>query len=486
MSLPSARHLIQQMHNKELSFTAVTEQHLLRIKQLNPKVNALVTLNEDAALDEARYWDQQITQAKLPALAGLPITIKDAFATAGLRTTSSHPPLADYHPVQDATLVKRLRQAGATILGKTNLPPLAGAPHCNSPMFGPTRNPWDLQRTSGGSSGGSAAAVALGFSCLDIGSDIGGSIRIPAAFCGIAGLKATENRLPRTGHIPHLPNEKRSVRHCLSFGLLARDIDSLQLGFAHLPGSDRLDAEVPPLPYLTPHLPNRPLRIAWWSDFAGLPLCQRTATALQRSVEALSKQGVEVKKAKPEGFDINKAWEAYGVIAGCEIGLGMPSFQRHLLATLGKVLPRSQNLARSFAKGLRFNLHHYNDALHQRDQLIIALEQFLEQWDAWLCPVAPTVAYSITQQPWSTVAFDEHRLPYLEASVSMTTPFSITGSPVLVLPAGIENGLPVGLQLIGRRWQDEQLLEVGKYLEPLLGGYQQPPLLNQQEGLHHV
>lgn len=479
MSLPTTRELLARMHARQLSFTEVTEQHLQRIACHNTSVNAVVTLNREQALQQALELDRTLDREHLPALAGLPITVKDAFATAGLRTTASHPPLAGYVPAQDATLVARLRQAGAVLLGKTNLPQLAGYPHCNSPLFGPTRNPWNPALTSGGSSGGSAAAVAMGFSCLDLGSDIGGSIRIPAAFCGVAALKATENRLPRTGHIPHLPDGRRSVRHCLSFGLLARDVDSLQLGFGQLLGPDGLDAEVPPLASLQSAPPEGNLRIAWWDDFDGLPLCQRTRAALQRSVTALQEQGFTVGRCKPPGFDFDAAWRAYGAIAGGEIGLGMPGTERWLLSAAGRFLPRSQRLGRYFTQGLRSGLHHYNQALNLREQLIHELEGFLSQWDAWICPVAPTVAYPHTAKPWSALTVDRQRLPYLEATVSMTTPFSLTGSPVVTLPAGVEQGLPVGLQVVGKRWQDERLLAVCRRLAPVLGGYQEPPLLSE-------
>lgn len=479
MSLPTTRELLARLHAGQLSFTEVTEQHLQRIARHNASVNAVVTLNREQALRQARELDRARNQQPLPPLAGLPITVKDAFATAGLRTTASHPPLAGYVPAHDATLVASLRQAGAVLLGKTNLPQLAAYPHCNSPLFGPTRNPWNPALTSGGSSGGSAAAVAMGFSCLDLGSDIGGSIRIPAAFCGVAALKATENRLPRTGHIPHLPDGRRSVRHCLSFGLLARDVDSLQLGFEQLVGPDEQDTEVPPVALMQPASIEGNLRIAWWDDFDGLPLCQRTRAVLQRSVQALQEQGFTVGRCKPAGFDFDAAWYAYGVIAGGEIGLGMPGAERWLLSACGRFLPRSQRLGRYFTQGLRSGLRNYNQALNLRERLIHELEGFLNQWDVWMCPVAPTVAYPHIAKPWSTLAVDQQRLPYLEATVSMTTPFSLTGSPVVTLPAGVEQRLPVGLQMIGKRWQDERLLAVCRDIAPALGGYQEPPLLSE-------
>ncbi|MCC5857340.1 MAG: amidase [Ectothiorhodospiraceae bacterium] len=473
-SLPTSRQLLDQLRVGQLDFTRVAVRQFQRIQRYDPGINAVVTLNRMQALRDAQRLHLLREEGRLPPLAGLPLTVKDAFATAGLRTTSSHPPLAGYVPAEDATLVRRLRRAGCLLLGKTNLPQLAGYPHCRSPLFGSTNNPWDPARTSGGSSGGSAAAVAMGFSYLDLGSDIGGSIRLPAAYCGVAGFKATENRLPRTGHIPHLPDQQRTVRHCLSFGLLARDVETLKLGCAHLTGPDGRDTEVPPMPWRTASLPARPLRIAWWDDFEGLPLCSRTSNALRRVVTLLQGHGLTVERRRPNAFDVDRAWYAYGVIAGVEIGLGMPGVERRLLSLAGRVLPRSQRLARYFARGMRFGMRDYAHALHVRDDLISALERFLDQWDVWMCPVAPTVAPEHGSDRGNLIRagipFEGHRLPYLEATVSMTIPFSLTGHPVMVLPSGVEEGLPVGVQLVGKRWQDERLLAIGRHIEPMTGG----------------
>lgn len=465
-----------------LTASGVLEGCLGRLRRHNPAINAVVTLDSQA-MSVAAHMDKRVVGGDLPApLHGVPVTIKDAFATAGLLTTSSHPPLRDYVPEQDATAVSRLRSAGALIIGKTNLPELAGDPQCWSPLFGATNNPWNPALTCGGSSGGSAAAVAMGFSFLDLGSDIGGSIRIPAAYCGVLGFKATENRIPRTGHIPNLPRTPRSVRHMLSFGVLARHVEDLRLGLDVLSGADGIDLEVPPITLRYPEVrQGRPLRVAWWDDFAGLPLCSRTRRGLLRTVEHLQQAGVQVQRCAPVDFDFLQAWRAYGMIAGAEIGLGMPFMERQILRASGGLLPRSQVLTRSLVRGMGGNWSRYNHALNVRDELIMRLEEFLGSWDAWLCPVAASTAYPHSRRgKYSkppSILVDGEPLPYFEASIGMTSPFSLTGSPVVVMPAGLEDGLPVGLQWVGRRWQDEALLATCAEVEPILDGYQRPPLL---------
>lgn len=470
--------------SRELSASDLLSACRQRIERHNPAINALVTLDLESAERAAIRSDALLRTKDRPAdmpLFGVPLTVKDAFATQGLRTTSSFPPLADYLPTRDATLVARLKAAGAILLGKSNLSELAGDPQCWSPLFGPTRNPWDLNRTPGGSSGGSAAAIAMGFSLLEAGSDIAGSIRIPAAYCGVGALKATEKRIPRSGHIPHLPAKPRSVRHMLSFGLFGRHVADLQLGFPRIAGPDGEDCEVPPVSASGSQIRiERPLRIAWWDDFAGTPLCQRTRRGLDGAVKKLQAAGHQVERRCPPGFDIEESWQAFGTIGGGEIGLGLPTMERWFFALGGYFIPRGLPLSRAFIKGMHFDPQAYNTALATREQLISALEQFLGTWDVWLCPTAPSVAYpafpTTKFRPPPSILIDDQPLSYIEATISLTAPFSLTGSPVVSLPAGIEDGLPVGLQVVGRRWEEERLLNHCAVLESCLGGFRPPPL----------
>ncbi len=476
----SAKALVQSIRIGSINVTDTVQVCLDRIDRYNPEINAIVTLNKQAALDAAKNSDGRVGQdGDLPPLFGVPITIKDAFQTQGIRTTSSHPALKDFVPTEDATVVARLKEAGSIVLGKTNLPQLAANLQCWSPLFGRTNNPWDLSLTSGGSSGGSAVAVTMGFSYMDIGSDLAGSIRIPAAYCGVAGLKSTENRIPRTGHIPHLPGSDRSVRHLLSFGVLARYVDDLQLGFETIAGYDGRDAEVPCLPISkTVPTEDRPLCVAWWDDFGGLPLCSRTRTGLNRAIAQLEQADMLVERCCPNSFDFEEVWYTFGIIMGAEVGLGMPMIERLPISLVGRFLPKSQPLSRAFAKGLSFNWRQYNQALNRRERMIAHLENFLDSWDVWLCPVTPSVAFPHSQpRKFSkppVIAVDEQTLPYLEGTISMTTPFSLTGNPVVTLPVGVISDLPVGIQIVGKRWQDEALLENCKIIEKIIGGFQMP------------
>lgn len=456
-----------------------TQQRLQHIAAINPKINALVTPHPDALAQAQAADNMRHHNTPLPPLFGLPITVKDVYATQGLRTTAGFKPLRDYVPQQDAELVARLKAAGAVLLGKTNTAELGGDIQCRNALFGVTNNPWDISRTCGGSSGGSAAAIAAGFSALDIGSDLAGSIRIPAAFCGVAGLKATENRLPRTGHIPHLPNGERSVWHMLSLGLLASYIDDLRLGFSVIAGASQQDSTVPPLP-IQPARPNHQPKIAYWDDFNGLPLCPRTHQGLHHAINKLRAAGFTVERAKPERFDFPTAWKAYGEILGVEMGLGMPNLLRLGFAAASFITPAHHFLMKSVSRGMQLNMRHYNHALNLREQLIAELEAFLNQWDVWLFPAVTTVAFphcapNLLGMP--KIPVGSHTLPYLEAATALAVPFSLTGSPVVSLPVGIFEGLPVGIQLIGKRWQDETLLDAAEAIEQTIQGFTKPKWL---------
>lgn len=322
----TAGELARMIRSREASSSEVLEGHLRQIREHNPALNAIATLDEGTARERAKEADSALAHGEIwGPLHGVPVTIKDSFETAGLKTTSSYKPLAGYRPQQDASVVARLRAAGAIVLAKTNMPELALDIQSASPVFGRANNPWDPERTPGGSTGGGAAAVAAGLSPLEIGSDLGGSIRIPAHFCGIFGFKPTEHRVPESGHIPGLPGDPKTVRHMAVFGPLARSVEDLTLCLSLIAGPDGRDWEVPPLPLQ--EVRDRPLEeasFAWTDDFGGVPVTADTRSALEKVAQTLSDQGCRVERLNPPGFDFAAAWRAYGEIVGTETGASLP------------------------------------------------------------------------------------------------------------------------------------------------------------------
>jgi amidase len=468
----------------KITSVEVVDAYLEQIKRFNPKLNAIVTLNEDGARRRAKEADEALAKGVVwGPLHGVPITIKDNYATAGIRSTNGDLRHADFIPDFDATVVDRLKSAGAIILGKENLPVMAMDYQTNNPVFGLTNNPWDVSRTPGGSTGGGGAAVASGMTTISLGNDLGGSIRIPSHFCGVYGMKPTEHLVSGFGVPPVLPTARfNSVRHLISEGPLARSIDDLKLCLKVIAGPDVHDVNVPYIPLVEPQQkPLKELRIAWTDDFGGIPVSADTRRALKEFTENLSAQGCKVEKLNPPDFDFNGAWNTYGKIMDMELGVYNPAFARFLNFAFGwyyrKDVPFLCTVyPNSFEK--------FQRALTQRDAYVSKLEGFLSKYDVWLCPVTATPAYAHIKPdryfgPYplysKPVIVDGKPVNYLVASGCYTTIFNLTGNPVVVMPIGYSgDGMPIGVQVVGSRWHDMGLLTIAKQLDEVAKAYRAP------------
>lgn len=435
---------------------------LARIATHNPALNAVVTLDAEGARRAARAADAaRANGASTGPLHGVPLTVKDAFCTAGLRTTCGYPPLRDYLPLHDAAVVSRLKAAGAILLGKTNVPWLLDDAQTDNPIFGRTNNPWDLQRTPGGSSGGGAAAVAAGLSLADIGSDYGGSVRIPAHFCGVYGLRPTEGRVSLTGHLPPLERQPPAIRHISTPGPLARSVADLGLLLRVIAGPDRRAPSIAPAPVGTHGPMAAPqVRLAYAPTFAGLAPSAATCAAIERLASDLAAAGCQVDAHDPahDGFDAAAAREAISVISQAEWdAAGWPE------------LDPTASVAESTS------LRAYAAALAERDRLITAFQRMFDRYAAFICPVTPTSAFA--HRPKGTpIPCDGRLLTYRQATASYTIPLSLLGVPVVTAPVGWDDdGLPIGVQIVGPRWGDAHLLAVAALVEQVTGGFRPPP-----------
>ena len=475
-----AHALAQGICDRQFSATEVLEAHLRQIKQHNAALNAIVTPNFEAARQRAQAADAAIARGEFwGPLHGVPITIKDNWETAGLRTTVSYPPLKHYVPQRDAAAVARLKAAGAIVLGKTNMPKLAKDLQTDSPLFGQANNPWNLDYTCGGSTGGGSAAVAAGLSAMELGSDAAGSIRIPAHFCGLFSLKPTENRVSLVGQLPPLPNRPRSLRKQVSAGLIARCIEDLELGLMLIEGPDGRDWEVPPVPQTVPQVPSlENLRLAWTDRFGDIPVTPETNVMLQKVTQTLSDRGAQVKKCSPLDFNYGEAWETFGEIAVTELYSKEADWKMYLYRLLSLVPPMfvpGGPTARGFVSGMRLSFTRTSRAMARRDRFISQLEAFLGDWDAWICPVCPQPAFphAVLGRP---MIIESKILSYLSAGCSYTSIFNLTGNPVVVVPVGFSPaGLPMGVQIVGRRWCDRELLAIAKQIAKVTGDFTPPP-----------
>lgn len=429
----SAATLARRIRNRELSSEEVVQAHLQRIESINPRLNAVVQLAAEQALKDARAADAALAHGQpFGALHGVPFTVKDWIDAAGLPCTGGDLAFRTRVPTEDATVVARMRQAGAILLGKTNV-------MVENPVYGRTNNPYNLAYSTTGSSSGEAALIAAGGSPLGLGSDSGGSIRQPAHACGIAGLKPTTGRIPLTGHFPFIGamNDPRT-----SIGPMARFVEDLALALPILSGMDWKDASVIPMPLADWRaVDGRTLRVAYYTHHAQAEPTLETAETCRRVAHVLAGMGALVEEALPprieEASQITRQyWQrpesgsADEWVADGEARLSSVEVEQHLFAW---------------------------------DRFRRALIGFMAHYDVILTPVA--------ERPATLHGTDAGWIPY-------TLPYSLTGWPCAVVRAGTSpEGLPIGVQVVARPWRDDVALAVAHTIERALGGWQ-PPKLN--------
>src|SRR5256886_3732562 len=435
-----------------VSATEVLQAHLAQIATHNPTLNAIITMDAERARERAREADKALARGEVwGPLHGVPFTLKDAHATAGMRTTTGFPPLADYVPQEDSTVTARLKAAGGILLGKTNVAMMLADYQSTNPIFGRTNNPWNIERTPGGSSGGAAAALAAGMTPFDIGTDLSATIRIPAHFCGVYGLKPTEQRVPLTRLIPGLQTP-RSVRIMSCIGPMARTVEDLALLYSIIAGPDGRDTEVQPvLVDEVSHIALGNLRVAFAPTFPGLPVAAEIRGAVEELAKQLRPLCAAVEEAALPQVDFNQELMNAGALIGMLVGAFQPEEQ---------VRPTT--------------LAQYLEALDRRDQSIIAWEQFFEKWDVLLCPPSMVTAFPHCE-PGSPLRVDDQEVIYWAVSGHGTL-FNYTGHPAVVLPYKLDrDGLPLGIQLVGKRWDESHLLAMAKVLSEVTGPFQRPP-----------
>jgi amidase len=480
LTFTSVHKLAQMIRDREVSAVEVLNAHLTQVTQHNSKLNAICTLDEENARTRAKQADEALARGEnWGILHGVPITIKDIFETAGLLTTAGYIPLKNYVPKQDATAVARLRAAGAVIFAKTNMAELASDYQSTNSLFPRVNNPWNLDYTPGGSSGGSAAAVAAGLSPLDLGNDFGGSVRQPAHFCGVYGLKPTDRRISTAGQIPEVPGMPLCIRQMMTVGCFARSLEDIRLCFSLIAGADIRRPDVPPVPLDTPSgksLQN--LKIAWSDEWSQVPVAAEIRDTMQAIAQTLSQNGAQIESWLPKNFDISTILNLYGRIAAY-LNIYAQPVDRHNLrrslelifrtATQGdKSLRKLGNFSRLLPELLNPSLKGYFEALTERDRFTAQIDEALEPWDVWLCPVAATPAFT-HRPPWSAVEIDGKPYPYAVANGAYTMPFNLSGHPAVVIPIGqTQNKLPIGMQIVGKRWCEMELLAIAQELDRII------------------
>jgi amidase len=462
--------LAGMLRRREVSAREAIGAHIARIEALDGAVNAVVTRCFDAALAKAAAADAALARGESTGLLhGLPVAHKDLFDTAGVRTTHGSPLFAENVPSRDALVVQRMSAAGAISLGKTNVPEFGAGSHTVNPVFGATRNPFDLTRSAGGSSGGAAAALAARMICLADGSDLGGSLRNPASFCNVVGLR------PSPGRVPDWPFS--DVADVLGVaGPMARTVADVALLLMVLSGPDprvplALDV-APPVaePDQIAGLLERDLRgvrVAWSADL-GLPVEPVVLETLAPARQLLADLGCEVIEAAPDlsGADfVFRTWRAFRFATN----LG-PLLRQHP----GQIGP---NVTWNIERGLELSVADLGRATLWQAALAERVSAFFDSYEVLACPVTQVVPFDVTLD-WVHDIDGHPQHTYLDWMASAYL-ISVTGLPAISVPAGFTpDGLPVGLQLVGRRRADWALLGVAHAVEAATGhGRTVPPLL---------
>jgi amidase len=460
------------------------EFFIARVEKFNGSINAVVATHYEAARQRAREADAALARGEIwGPLHGLPMTVKDSFEVVGMPTTSGAPELARHMPATHADAVQRLIDAGAIIFGKTNLPLWAMDLQSYNQVYGTTNNPYDVSRTPGGSSGGAAAALAARLTPLEIGSDIGGSIRTPAHFCGVYGHKTTVGIVPLRGHIPGPPGSVAESDLAVA-GPMAAHADDLALALKVIAGPRAYDAVGMKLALPEPRYPRlQDYRVAYWLDEPQVPIDQGMAARLREVIDLLRGAGVQVTEAAPLGKSLEDYNDLYLRMLGSLLGADMPLSEfgrmmiaRRLLPLIDRVRKQNAGVV-AYVDGVTQRHRDYVPLLEKREKLRFALRAFFEQYDVLLTPVAPVQAFP--HQHEGTILtrklmINGQERPYGELMewIAFAT---LIGLPATSAPVGIVNGLPVNIQIIGAAYRDYETIDFARRLAEITGTLPVPP-----------
>ncbi len=450
----SVHELSDLIHKKKISSYEVVSAFVKRIEVVNPRLNAVVAFRPEEALKEARKADEELSRGKSKGvLQGIPCNIKDSFDTEGIVSTGGTLGRSNFIPKKNATVVQRLKDVGAIIMGKTNTPEFTMSFFTDNLVYGKTKNPYDLNRSPGGSSGGAASIIAAGGSPFDIGSDTGGSIRFPAHCCGIAGIKPTSGRVPRTGHIIGYQGVSQSMTHV---GPLARNVEDLNLLLNIISGADNIDPYVYPISFQDYNKVDiKKLRMSFFVANGLVKPSEDTFKTINKVVKIISDAGMNIAEDIPKGIEESAKLRNY---------LLMGDWLRRMLDQYGTT---------KTAMNWIYELQNppsseYALMVEKTDNYRSSMLSFWSKYDVLICPVSPMPA------------------PLLDAKVdtatyfSYTIAFNITGWPGAVIRGGTSvEGLPIGIQIVAPPWREDICLAVAKFLENELGGWKNSMVIDK-------
>ncbi|MGB9780384.1 Asp-tRNA(Asn)/Glu-tRNA(Gln) amidotransferase subunit GatA [Caldanaerobacter sp.] len=458
------------LHKREVSAKEVTESYLERIKEVEPKIDALVTVTEEFALQRAKIADEMIKKGEAKDLTGIPVIIKDNISTEGIRTTCSSKMLENYIPPYNATVVERLLGDGAVILGKSNLDEFAMGSSTENSAFKTTKNPWDLSRVPGGSSGGSAAAVAASEAAFALGSDTGGSIRQPASLCGVVGMKPTYGLVSRYGLVAFASSLDQ-------IGPFTKDVTDCAIVMNSIAGHDPMDSTSVKIdkPDYTSYLKEeiKGLKIGVAKEFFGSGIEEGVKKTVEEAIKVFEDLGGEIVDISIPYVEY--ALPAYYIIASAEASSNLARYDGIRYGHFAKnyedlidmyMVARSEGFGKEVKRRIMLGTYalssgyydaYYKKALKVRTLIKNDFERAFEKCDVIVGPTSPTVAFKIGERandPLSMYLADIY-----------TVSVNIAGLPAISIPCGLSDGLPVGLQIIGKHFDEGTVLNVAYAFE---------------------
>lgn len=477
----TATSLVGALRRGAIRAPELTELYIRRIERHDRTLNAVVVRDYTRAREQAVGAEHARGRGEHLPLLGLPITLKESINVTGLHTTCGVPDWKAFISQHDAPVATRTRAAGAVLLGKTNVPPMLADWQSANPIYGRTNNPWDLTRTPGGSSGGSAAAIAAGLSALEVGSDIGGSIRVPAAFCGIYGHRPSETLLPRSGQFPMPPLPNPAVVMGVQ-GPLARGAEDLELALSVLAGPE-VGEDVAWRVTLPAARRERlaDFRVAVLPPIPWLPVDEQITAALHDLAGRLAKLGAVVKEAQPDGLGDHREYHGFyrtllSAVTGARVD---PDTRRQRVETFKRA---GDDFSLAAARGLEGTAGDYLLWNGRREQHRAAWRAFFREWDVLLAPAINVLAYPHIERAWPaddsdltlTFTVNGRPVPYLHG-LCYPALSTVPGQPATAFPVGLSReGLPIGLQAIGPYLEDLTPIRFAALLALEIGGFRKP------------
>ena len=475
----SATELAELIRKGNATSTQIIKEHFEQIKLHNNDLNAIVINFEKEALLEAECCDKETLEGKYRGpLHGVPITVKEQFWIKGVKSTLNFKMLKNWRATTDAVIIERLKNAGAIIIGKTNVPKNLTDSQVNGDIYKEGKNPYDLNLTPGGSSGGSATAIASGMTPIGLGSDLGGSIRNPANFCGLYGLKPTESTIPLQGAMPNFSNTKGFVFHMAQAGPLARNIEDIELLWSVIKGEHNSDRTVSPIKWKDcDDLTCNDFKISWIDSWSGYMPSSETKNVISSFIKKIEDSGFKITNTKPPELLHQKTLSLSMRLFSQLISQSIPWYIKPLVKIqLKKGLLKGVKLYnKEINNGFKDSFKYYSETMGIRAEIISEWETYFEKNDILICPTGfgPAFKRSKIGEP---IIYNGKKIKYFDYVWPYLGCFNGSGHPCLTIPLGLnKEGLPIGIQIVGAYWSEPKLIQFTKLISKFNTNFIQPP-----------